>query len=375
LNDYLCSTLKNISLPKFKSSAGSNFYFELKQNVENYFRTNGISKNANYKTVIKTIVLLGSYFGCYVLLLTLAMPVWTMWALTFVMGLAVAGIGMGVMHDANHGSYSKNKLVNKVLGRTADILGANSNNWVNQHNKLHHTYTNIYEHDEDINGKGLFRFTPEAPVKWFHRFQQYYWVLFYSFLVIGWFFADFTAYRKYREKGLNKSQGKKKYMEVFELIFFKLVFVGYMVVIPYLVLDLAFWQVLVGFLTVELTSGLILSTIFSMAHVVDKFDLSNHDKFTGETKVEWAVHQIHNTFNFATKNKIVTWYCGGLNYQIEHHLFPNICHIHYPKLYTIIKATAIKHGVNYQEFDTFWEALGSHVLFLKKLGRPIPAYS
>lgn len=361
-----------MTLPKFKSSAGSQFYYELKQNVETYFSSNKISKFGNEKIVLKTVILLAAYFGSYLAILLLGLPVWVMWALTLVMGVAIAGIGMGVMHDANHGSFSKNGSINKILGKTADLLGASSNNWINQHNKLHHTYTNIYEHDEDINGKGLFRFSPEAPLRKFHRFQYIYWTFFYGFLTLGWYFADFKAYKKYRDRGLNRSQGKKKRQEIGEMVFFKVFFIIYLIVIPYLVLDIAWWQLLIGFLTMNFTAGMILSLVFQMAHVVDKFDLSNHDKFTGETKVEWAVHQIQNTFNFATNNKLVTWYCGGLNFQIEHHLFPNISHIHYPKLYKIIKETALKYGIDYQEFDTFSEAFISHLIFLKKLGTSKP---
>lgn len=362
--------MSSIKLPKFQSSAGSKFYYELRTNVENYFKENNISKFANSKVITKSVILLTAYFGSYIVLLTVSMPLWAMWLLCLAMGLAMAGIGMGVMHDANHGSFSKNKWVNRVLGKTADLLGASSSNWINQHNKLHHTYTNIYEHDEDINGKGLFRFSPDAPQKKLHRFQHIYWAFFYGFLTLGWFFADFKAYQKYTDRGLNRKQGKERRRELIELYAFKVLFVFYMLVLPMLVLDVAWWQVLIGFVTVEFVSGMVLSVIFQLAHVVDKFDLSNHHHFDGVSKDEWAVHQIKNTFNFATKNKVITWFCGGLNFQIEHHLFPNISHAHYPKLNKIIKRTAEKHGISYQEFVSFREALGSHLIFLYKLGRP-----
>ena len=90
----------------------------------------------------------------------------------------------------------------------------------------------------------------------------------------------------------------------------------------------------------------------------------------GTTKDEWTVHQIHNTFDFAVKNKLITWYCGGLNFQVIHHLFPTISHAHYPNLYEIVRETSLKHGINYQEFKTFREAFISHLVFLKKLGSP-----
>jgi len=155
-----------------------------------------------------------------------------------------------------------------------------------------------------------------------------------------------------------------------EMVIFKIIFLTYMIVIPMVFLDFAFWQVLIGAFVVEFIAGWILAVIFSLAHVVDKFDLSNHDKFTGTSEDEWTVHQIHNTFDFAVKNKALTWYCGGLNYQVIHHLFPNVSHAHYPKLYDIVKQTANKHGINYQEFDTLREAFISHLVFLRKLGNP-----
>ena len=335
-----------------------------------YFRESKISKFATPSLKFKAVILLGTFFGAYAVIMFSGASVWTLLLPAVVMGIAKAGIGMGLMHDANHGSFSKNKTVNKIFGHTADILGVSSSNWINQHNRLHHTYTNIFEHDEDVHGKGLFRFTKDAPRNKMHKFQHVYWAFFYGFLTLGWFFADFTKYKEYRRKGLNKAQGMQIVKEYGEMVIFKLIFITYMLVLPMIFLDIAFWQVLIGFFVVEFVAGWILAVIFSLAHVVDKFDLSNHDKFSGTTDDEWTVHQIHNTFDFAVKNKALTWYCGGLNYQVIHHLFPNISHAHYPKLYDIVKDTASKHGINYQEFTTFREALVSHVVFLRKLGRP-----
>lgn len=360
--------MSNIALPKFKSA--SDFSRELRTNVEKYFRESKISKFATPSLKVKAVILLVSFFGSYAAIMLSGMSVWTLLILCGGMGLAKAGIGMGLMHDANHGSFSKNKTVNKIFGHTADILGVSSSNWINQHNRLHHTYTNIYEHDEDVHGKGLFRFTKDAPRNKIHKFQHVYWAFFYGFLTLGWFFADFTKYKEYRRKGLNKAQGIQIVKEYTEMVFFKVIFVTYMLVLPMIFLDVAFWQVLTGFFVVEFVAGWVLAVIFSLAHVVDKFDLSNHDKFNGTSEDEWTVHQIHNTFDFAVKNKALTWYCGGLNYQVIHHLFPNISHAHYPKLYDIVKETASKHGINYQEFTTFREALVSHVVFLRKLGSP-----
>jgi linoleoyl-CoA desaturase len=360
--------MSNSTLPKFQSA--TDFSRELRANVETYFRSRKLSKFATPSIKIKAVILLTTYFGVYAAIMFLGLPALPIILLCLVMGLAKAGIGMGLMHDANHGSFSKSKTVNTIFAHTADILGVSSHNWVNQHNRLHHTYTNIHGHDEDVDGKGLFRFTPDAPKKKLHKFQHIYWAFFYGFLTLGWFFADFTKYHEYRKKGLNKAKGIQVLKEFGKIVLFKAIFLTYTIVLPAIFLDFALWQVLIGFFVVEFVAGWVLAVIFSLAHVVDKFDMSNHDKFDGKSEDEWTVHQIHNTFDFAVKNKVLTWYCGGLNYQVIHHLFPNISHAHYPKLYSIVKETAKKHGINYQEFNTFREALKSHLVFLWKLGRP-----
>jgi linoleoyl-CoA desaturase len=129
------------TLPKFKSAAGSNFSKELRANVESYFKKADISKFANGALKFKAILLLVSFFGAYFLILFSGWSAWLIWSLCIFLGIVKAGIGMGLMHDANHGSFSKNRIVNKIFSYTADFLGVSSSNWVNQHNKLHHTYT------------------------------------------------------------------------------------------------------------------------------------------------------------------------------------------------------------------------------------------
>jgi linoleoyl-CoA desaturase len=148
--------VKNLVLPKFKSATGSEFSRELRANVDNYFKQTNISKFANNNLRIKATVFLTAYFGTYAVIMTTGLPLWALFLLCIVLGVSYAGIGMGVMHDANHGSLSKNPTVNKIFGKSADVLGVSSNNWINQHNRLHHTYTNIYGHDDDIDGKGFF---------------------------------------------------------------------------------------------------------------------------------------------------------------------------------------------------------------------------
>ncbi len=110
-----------------------------------------------------------------------------------------------------------------------------------------------------------------------------------------------------------------------------------------------------------------MSTVFQMAHVVNGVEQPLPNKNNIITN-EWAVHQLRTTANFAKDNKLLNWYVGGLNFQIEHHLFPNICHIHYPKIAPIVEKTALDFGIAYNTKSTFLNALKSHIKRLKELG-------
>ena len=317
--------------------------------------------------VIKTIFMFSIMFVPYFLILFVPMSVWAMWGLTVIMGIGVAGVGMSVMHDACHGSYSTKPSVNKIMGYSINLLGGNRFSWTVQHNILHHTYTNIYGADDDINIGALIRVSPYCERKWYHRFQHIYAWFLYSFGTLTWVTTkDFKEFNMmYNQKGAKK--GPKR-LELFILVSTKILFYCYLVLIPYLVLDSALWQVVIGFLTMEFVAGFILTVTFQLAHIVEQND--HHSIDHGPMMPDhFAKHQLQTTANFARKNKILSWYLGGLNFQIEHHLFPNISHLHYPKIADIVKKTAEKHQVRYNDFPTFWNALGSHFRMLKHFGQ------
>jgi linoleoyl-CoA desaturase len=85
--------------------------------------------------------------------------------------------------------------------------------------------------------------------------------------------------------------------------------------------------------------------------------------------IKLKIHQIQTTANFATRSRLVTWFCGGLNFQIEHHLFPKMSHIHYPEVSKIVKATCQEYGIKYIEFPRVTAAMRSHWKLLYDLGR------
>jgi linoleoyl-CoA desaturase len=352
------------------------FFITLTQRVNQYFKAKGIDRTANWHMVVKTIFMLTLYFTPYFLILTSAFTAtWELIVIYMIQGLGVAGIGLSIMHDANHGSYSKKAWINNTLGLTLNMLGGNAFNWKVQHNVLHHTYTNVHEVDEDISPRGVLRMAPDSQWKPFHKYQHMYAWFFYGLLTIVWIlFKDFGRLSRYQRDGLVKKQKTTAATEWTILIGTKLIFIFYMFVLPVLVVPtLAWWMPLVGWLIMHYIAGFILAIIFQPAHVIDGTEYLNPDE-NGNMENNWAIHQLHTTTNFGRKNRLFSWYVGGLNYQVEHHLFPGICHVHYRAISPIVEQTALEFGLPYKSKETFIEALRAHTVLMKKLGeRPVPA--
>jgi len=341
-----------------------NLYSEIKEKVGAYFKQNNLSTHANGLMILKTITLISAYFIPYFIILLAPVPTMGMWLLAVVMGLAVAGIGMSVMHDACHGAYSSNQFVNRLLGYTINLIGGNRFNWKIQHNVKHHTFTNIYGADEDLSNGDVIRLSPFSEYKRFHRFQHIYTWFLYMLGTLSWVtIKDFRQFKHlYNEQA--HIRNRSFHTELGILILSKILYYIYVVFIPFMVLDLALWQLLIGFLTIHFVAGFTLSITFQLAHVVENTAQETLDP--NPTLESWIVHQIKTTCNFARKSNFLNWYLGGLNFQIEHHLFPNVCHIHYRKISDIVKSIVLEHGINYNEYDTMLSAVRSHYLTLKK---------
>lgn len=337
--------------------------------VNQYFKNNKISKYGNMEMYTKTLFMFTLYFTPYTLMLTQVVtnPI-GMLALVFVMGLGLAGIGLSVMHDANHGAYSSKNWVNKLFGYSLNLVGANSFNWRVQHNVLHHTYTNVHDHDEDISPRGVLRLCPSTPAKGIHKFQHIYAWFLYSLMTIVWlFFKDFVRIIRYNDADLIKSQKTNIVKEWIILLGTKAFYISYIFVLPLQVTSLVWWQVALGIVMMHLVAGFILAIIFQPAHVAEgtEFPVADDKNVLANN---WAVHQLLTTANFGNKNKLLSWYAGGLNFQVEHHLFPNVCHVHYSKISAIVKKTASEFGVPYKSFKTFRQALVAHGRLLYQLG-------
>jgi len=350
------------------------FFATLNRRVNDYFKSNNLCRHANHEMKIKTVFMFSLYFVPYFLIISnLTTNPWALWALCGIMGFGIAGIGLSVMHDANHGAYSKKPWVNDVLGYSLNIIGASAFNWRMQHNVLHHTYTNVHEADEDISPRGVLRMHPDSEWKGLHRFQHLYAWFFYGLMTLVWCSVkDFVRIMRYQKSGLIQKQKGNFYKEYVILIASKVIYFAYIFVVPALLIpSLAWWQILVGFLTMHYIAGFILAIIFQPAHVIDGTEYPVVDE-DGQLENNWAIHQLLTTTNFAQKSRIFSWYVGGLNFQVEHHLFPNICHVHYRHVSGIVKTTAEEFGLPYKNTPTFLDALIGHARLLKQLGeRPV----
>jgi linoleoyl-CoA desaturase len=355
---------------KFIGAEKNEFFATVRQRVDAYFEANNISKHANAMMVIKSIVLISAYLAPFIYLVLNNPPFSSAILIWIFMGIPLAGIGMSVMHDANHGAYSSNQGVNYFMGHTLNLVGGAVFNWKLQHNILHHTYTNISGMDEDIQNRAALIFSPHAVPKKIHRFQPFYAVFFYGMMTIYWVLAkDIIQFIKYTRNGMNKGTRMQNTWTVFLIISNKLIYAFCMVFVPVFYFGLPLYQVILGLLTMHFIGGLILSFVFQLAHTVEGTSHPLPDE-KGTIQNEWAIHQMNTTVNFSRQNKLISWYVGGLNFQVEHHLFPRICHVHYPKIAEIVKQTAEEFKVPYMENETFFKAVRSHFNTLKRFGLP-----
>lgn len=291
---------------------------------------------------------------------------WVMLPLALLLGMFSAFVGFNICHDAIHGSFSANGTVNKIFSGVFNLVGANPYVWTITHNAAHHTYTNIPGHDEDIDvAPGLIRISDEEPVNKLQRFQHWYAFPLYSLASLSWVFRK--DYKKFFQAKVGQLAIKHPKTEYFNLFFAKGIYYFLFIVLPLIVLDITWWQFIIGFMALHIAQGLTMGLVFQLAHVVEGVEFPMPDQ-TGNIEEAWAEHQMRTTANFATDSRIAAFFLGGLNRQIEHHLFPKVCHVHYGSISKIVKQTAAEFDIPYIESRTFIGALKSHFRMLKKFG-------
>jgi linoleoyl-CoA desaturase len=356
----------------FSRTADADFYATLKSRVNNYFQENKISRFGNKAMIFKTIFVFALFFVPYGFIVSgLVTGIISNLILWILMGAGIACIGLCVMHDANHGALSSNKNVNKILSYSLNIIGGDSEIWRCQHNVLHHTYTNITGADEDINPPPILRFSPHEKKSWFHKFQHIYAWFFYGLLTLSWIvIKDFKLAVKYKKMGVLGDHVTLT-RKLITIVLWKMFYIGYVLIIPLYVSPAPTWVVVTGFFLMNIVASVWLSLIFQAAHVMPTSEYPLPDS-EGKLDTNWAVHQLTTTANFAPKSNFLFWIIGGLNYQVEHHLFSHISHIHYRELAKIVESTAKEYGIPYFSQPTFRDAIVEHVKMLKTLGTFVP---
>lgn len=346
--------------------AQNSFFTVLKERVNKHFGDNNLQPTGNSKLLRKAIFLLILASGLYVILVFFTPAIWLSILLCGALGLNLALIGFNVMHDGGHQSFSRHRWLNAGAAYILNVLGGNAYYWQVKHNINHHTYTNVEGLDSDIDVKPFMRLHEDQPLRSYHRFQHIYWVILYGISYIVWvFYQDF---QKYFSGRISANSPVKKLTLTQHVVFWgtKVAYVLVYMALPIYFVGWLPW--LIGFLIITVVCGISISLVFQLAHVVGRTQFFSTKAV--DQKHDWATHQVRSTADFATQNRLLHWMLGGLNFQVEHHLFPRISHIHYPVIAQYVKQTCHEYGIAYNEYKSVLSAVMAHVGLLYKLGRP-----
>ncbi len=344
------------------------FISVLRERVNSYFKNRRLSHKANAFMYVKSIFWMSLVAMTYTAILSALGGGLTTLGLFILLGFFISVGTMNISHDALHGAYASNPKVNRLLGFFMDLFGASSFYWKKEHVVDHHTFTNIIHHDADLDVPILLRVCPEAPRHSFHRFQHIYAPFLYALNLMKWvYFSDFR--RMYRVvKSWGKDPKNPSAFEFFMMASFKCVHIFLFIALPIMVLPLMWWQTLLCYLAYLATAGVTLTTVFQLAHIVDGVSFPLPDE-EGNMEENFVKHQLATTSNFATHNPVVKFFFGGLNFQVEHHIFPQYCHIHLSKISPIVERTAKEFGIPYYKQPSFIAAVRSHFRILREFGR------
>lgn len=351
---------------KFKSTNNENLFFaELKQEVSLYFLNNNVGQKGNKEMIFKCTFWLLIWAGSWGLVIVFKEIFWLAFGMGMIHMFSHVMIAFNITHDANHFAMFKGKRLNIFFGYLVELLGCNRRLWILAHNEEHHTFVNIYEHDNSVEGQKILRLCPQD--KWLkhHKFQWLYAPLIYGITTLNYVtLRDIKMLFRYA----SKSKVRVTFPLLVEFVFFKAFYYCYIFILPVFLFDVNPILILSYFLVGHFICGIFLAFIFLIGHLTE--DTAFPGLINNSIYKNWAVHVVNTTGDYASKNRFMQWFVGGINLHVVHHLFPKICHVHYKNISPIIKDVVIRHGYIYREIPTFWAALKSHFLLLKSLSRP-----
>lgn len=352
--------------PRAEFRGGGPFYAELKDRVRELVDEPARARRARRRMYVKSVVVVLWAVLSWGLLVFAAQTWWQAGLLALSLGLALAGVGFNITHDANHGSYSPYPRLNRALCWSLDAIGASSHVWRTKHNTAHHTFTNVSGADSDIDSMPFARLAPDQPRRPYHRFQHVYMWFLYGLFAIKWHTAgDFRYLLDGRVGNVPLRWPRGRMLAGFWLG--KAAFVTWTLVIPLLLHPV--WQVVVVFALVSFVLAFTLAVTFQLAHCLEEAEFTTVEAMAADDPSEWARHQVETTVDFAPRNRVLAWYLGGLNFQVEHHLFSRVCHTHYPAMVPVVREVCDRHSVRYRSHVGLWPALVSHTRWLRRMGR------
>jgi linoleoyl-CoA desaturase len=351
---------------KLSFSNGGDFIRDTRREVELHLERPGVRRRARRRLYAKTVVAFALLLASWSTLVAVHPSGWGIVACFAGLVLGTIVVAFCIQHDANHGAYFRTRRANHLMGWTSDaLLGFSSYAWRVKHNVAHHTYTNVEGYDDDVDQLPFLRLMPSQERRPWYRLQHVYiWPL-YSLMVLRWQTgADVAAIVRGRV-GQSALHVPRRW-DLAGLVAGKAVFVGWALAVPMLVYP--WWGVLAVYVAVTMVTSLVSAVTFQLAHAVEEADFTTPSALAASPRV-WAVHEVETTVDFCQRNPVLTWILGGLNFQIEHHLFPRVPHTHYAEIAGIVRRNAQLHGVRYTAQPTLRAAVGSHFRHLRAMGR------
>lgn len=352
-------------MQKIKYASSNQFHERnLSQLVNEHFKRTYASKYANSAWWIKNSFFITAYFSAFFLFFVLENQ-WFLMLDALVIGVLTVVIGISIGHDAAHGAISEKKWINRFGLLAFHLVGANSTIWCDRHNNGHHPYVNIPGHDTDIEQTQLVRFSSATNHQWFHKFQVFYLPFLLCFYTLNWFF-----HRDVKDVISLLKQNQSFKGSLIVLIGFLLTkgwHIGLLLLLPSYLHQVSWKEWLPYFLFIHLSASLFVSVVLLAAHIGDEQEFPIPDE-NGYINTSFLEHQLKTTADFGTSNPIFNLLFGGFNHHVAHHLFPNINHVHYPKLTPIIKQYLLENGLPYMEHRTWSLSMKSHYLLLLREG-------
>lgn len=352
---------------RFEPEKVGGFYSVAKERVEAYLANAHKSPRAGWMLLLKAVIFISLVAGSYAAILIIGEG-WILLPLGVVFAVSALLLAINIGHDASHDAVFRSPLLNIIVQRACFLpTGINAYLWRMRHLNSHHLFPNVNGSDTDIDENPVMRLSPNQPWKWHFQFQHIYAPFMYLFAASHTtMWGDFIYL--FKKQLANMTNIKHPWYEYVLFFFSKLVYVTLVLIIPMLVLNIPWWQVLIGYAIVKFIASFVFVFLLIGTHFSDLADFPVPDAKTGSVGRTWAEHNMATACDWSPHSLLAHWISGGVNAHASHHLFPDICHTHYPEVARIIEKAAAEFGVPYNHV-TMLGMVKSHFRFLYQLGR------